>query len=234
MKVSRKLARSATFSVVLILCLLALPGPANTRPAIRTTQKILVLDPGHGGRDTGIVSVMGHSEKTITLMLARQIAKQLDATCNIILTRTEDIALDDIQRMEIANQYKADLFVSIHLQTPGRKRAAIFHFAQPGILPEQKSSTLLKQWPFLPLAKLTQSRLAAKTLLKHFSSQGSPAMVSAAPLNVLEGAGMPAILVEPFSIESLPSAPEGVKTRLEHYAGIISQGIRRYFTITDK
>jgi len=76
----------------------------------------VILDPGHGGIDTGAKGVSGTVEKEITLQFAEILRKRLDQTgrYNVFLTRTDDrfVALGD--RVEIARDQGADLFVSIH------------------------------------------------------------------------------------------------------------------------
>jgi N-acetylmuramoyl-L-alanine amidase len=78
----------------------------------------IVLDPGHGGKDTGNrtgFGFFGHSEKTYTLLLAQELQKQLRAAgFNVILTRNSDTFVELPARPEIANRKNADLFVSLH------------------------------------------------------------------------------------------------------------------------
>lgn len=76
----------------------------------------VIVDPGHGGIDTGAKGVSGTIEKEITLEFAEILKKRLDETgrYNVLLTRTDDrfVALGD--RVEFARDNGADLFVSIH------------------------------------------------------------------------------------------------------------------------
>ncbi|MFA5423985.1 MAG: N-acetylmuramoyl-L-alanine amidase, partial [Phycisphaerae bacterium] len=75
----------------------------------------VVIDPGHGGKDPGAISVKGFYEKTVNLSVARKIADRLRSRgLNVILTRNSDVFVELEQRAAIANQRKADLFVSIH------------------------------------------------------------------------------------------------------------------------
>jgi N-acetylmuramoyl-L-alanine amidase len=78
----------------------------------------ICLDPGHGGKDTGNRvggSFFGHSEKTYTLLLADELARQLKlAGFNAVLTRSKDVFVDLPSRPALANRVKADLFVSLH------------------------------------------------------------------------------------------------------------------------
>lgn len=89
------------------------PAPAPSPDSDRFT---VIVDPGHGGIDTGAKGVSGAIEKEITLEFAEILKKRLDATgrYNVLLTRTDDrfVALGD--RVEFARDNGADLFVSIH------------------------------------------------------------------------------------------------------------------------
>src|SRR6185436_11804685 len=82
-------------------------------PGIRT----IVIDPGHGGKDVGAVGPGGVLEKDVTLSLARKLAGSLAAKtgARIVLTRDDDSIVSLDQRTALANQYKADLFLSVHL-----------------------------------------------------------------------------------------------------------------------
>lgn len=79
----------------------------------------IVLDPGHGGIDGGAEGLNGTIEKSITLAFAQQLKDKLETTghYNVYLTREADefLRLDD--RVRIARQHEADLFISIHADT---------------------------------------------------------------------------------------------------------------------
>ena len=78
------------------------------------TIRTICLDPGHGGKDAGN-HTFWHSEKTYTLALALELRDQLQrAGFNVILTRTKDTYVDLPVRPALANQRRADLFVSLH------------------------------------------------------------------------------------------------------------------------
>lgn len=77
---------------------------------------VVVIDPGHGGRDTGAIGYRHIEEKDITLAVARDLAKLIDAQTGMraVLTRTGDYYVTLDQRREIARKAKADMFISIH------------------------------------------------------------------------------------------------------------------------
>ena len=90
-------------------------APTERGPGIRT----IVIDPGHGGTETGAIGPGGVQEKELTLALARELAGRLAQGLGVrtVLTRSEDASLPLDTRAAIANQNKADLFVSIHLNS---------------------------------------------------------------------------------------------------------------------
>ncbi len=82
-------------------------------------DKIIVIDAGHGGADTGL-QVGNIVEKDITLDIARRVKEQLDGTdIKVYYTRMEDIAVSQESRIRIANAAKADMYISIHLNSDG-------------------------------------------------------------------------------------------------------------------
>jgi N-acetylmuramoyl-L-alanine amidase len=76
----------------------------------------IVLDPGHGGRDTGTIGPSGLLEKDLVLQVAKELQKLLEEKlgAQVILTRSDDSFVSLEERTVIANQQQADLFVSIH------------------------------------------------------------------------------------------------------------------------
>jgi N-acetylmuramoyl-L-alanine amidase len=76
---------------------------------------VVVLDAGHGGKDPGNTG-NGYKEKNIALKVAVAVGKQLqkEDDIKVVFTRDEDVFIDLWKRGDIANQAKADLFVSIH------------------------------------------------------------------------------------------------------------------------
>ncbi|MBM4329800.1 MAG: N-acetylmuramoyl-L-alanine amidase [Deltaproteobacteria bacterium] len=79
-------------------------------------KKIIVLDPGHGGEDPGAIGPRGTREKDIVLNLARKLQKSLDESGEVraFLTRRGDYFVPLNKRIKIAQEYGADLFVSLH------------------------------------------------------------------------------------------------------------------------
>jgi N-acetylmuramoyl-L-alanine amidase len=91
------------------------PTYSLSNPCIRRLSGTVVIDPGHGGDDPGAISVKGFYEKTVNLSVARKVAARLrQCGLRVVMTRDSDRFVELERRAEIANQYRADLFVSIH------------------------------------------------------------------------------------------------------------------------
>jgi N-acetylmuramoyl-L-alanine amidase len=91
----------------------------------RADRTVVVIDPGHGGKERGAVGPTGLMEKDVTLALARKLRTQLqkDPTVNVVLTRDQDRFVPLDERTAIANHNRADLFISIHLNASRRSSA---------------------------------------------------------------------------------------------------------------
>ncbi|HEX6201874.1 MAG TPA: N-acetylmuramoyl-L-alanine amidase [Thermoanaerobaculia bacterium] len=93
--------------------------PAFELPEPPEGIRLIVLDPGHGGSETGAIGPSGVAEKDLTLALARTLKARLEVALQVrvVLTRDEDASLPHETRTAIANQNKADLFISLHLNS---------------------------------------------------------------------------------------------------------------------
>ena len=102
-----------------LLCLLTLGTFTLPTQAQKAKNKpfTLVIDAGHGGKDPGAVGRLGTKEKHINLSVAKSFGKSVAKKypeIKIIYTRSKDVFIPLNQRAKIANQAKADLFISIH------------------------------------------------------------------------------------------------------------------------
>jgi N-acetylmuramoyl-L-alanine amidase len=95
---------------------LAVSTDPGTHVPLTETRPLVVIDPGHGGVDTGASAPNGVKEKDITLAFALQLQKVLidSGRFDVALTREDDTYLTLNQRVDLARQNKADLFVSLH------------------------------------------------------------------------------------------------------------------------
>ena len=98
-------------------------APKGVVKAVR--KPVIVIDPGHGGRDPGAVGSKGTHEKKITWASAKELQNQLLSTgrYTVIMTRSNDVYVDHEERIRIARAGGADLFISIHADSAGNKTA---------------------------------------------------------------------------------------------------------------
>lgn len=125
-------------------------------------SKVIVVDPGHGGVDPGAVGRTGVMEKDINLAIARRLAVFLSqAGAVVVLTREGDYDLsrpedqsnlaerkkDDLAaRVELANKHKADLYISIHVNSfPSRQWWGAQVFYHPRSLESKRLACLIQQ-----------------------------------------------------------------------------------------
>ena len=102
-------------------------APAEPAPAkpVSKRRPIIMLDPGHGGKDTGAIGPNGVREKDVVLAVAKETQKLLEAQgYRVFLTRNDDQFIQLRDRRQKARQAKADLFVSIHTNSALSKAAS--------------------------------------------------------------------------------------------------------------
>jgi N-acetylmuramoyl-L-alanine amidase len=199
------------------------PGFGPEAPSIRT----VVIDPGHGGdvdvegvRGPGAKGPAGTLEKHITLTVARLLKSALEARLGVraLLTREDDRTVYLDERAAFANNNKADLFISLHLNASVSKTPAgaeVFFLSLDGYSPEARRVAQMEGavlptasgsdrtiemmlWEMAQLQHLEQSAVVAGLIEETLRSRVrmSPRAIQQAPFRVLVGANMPAVLVE--------------------------------------
>ncbi|HEY5908871.1 MAG TPA: N-acetylmuramoyl-L-alanine amidase, partial [Vicinamibacteria bacterium] len=229
------------------------PAPSGTeeRAGIRT----VVIDPGHGGEDLGAQGPAGLLEKDVALSIARRLRAIITNTLGlqVFLTRDKDAEITLDERTAIANNYKADLFISIHANAwrgrsangsevyflsyqasdeESRRVAQTEGAALPPSAPSGAGADLaLILWDMAQAEHLEESSLLAGRIQEELAavtgSQGRG--VKQAPFRVLVGAAMPAVLVEVAFI----SNPEEEKLLAQDafqakVAAALARGVGRY------
>ena len=109
--------------IIFLLCSLWLVLPCFCLSA-KGKDFVVVIDPGHGGHDPGAVGRRG-KEKNINLNVALKVGRLIQNNCNdvkVIYTRKTDVFIPLDRRAQIANNAKADLFISIHTNSVARGR----------------------------------------------------------------------------------------------------------------
>jgi len=222
------------------------PELSPVLPTISPGLRTIVIDPGHGGDDTGSKGAKGTSEKDVALAIARRVKGALEARlgARILLTRDGDAAVPLDARASLANNNKADLFVSIHANgsvRPSASGAEIFYAAMERYSGSTQGSvetggTLMpvfgggtRQIDVVPWND-AQSRHVAESasvarLFEAALRQAvpmNPRALQQAPLRVLVGANMPAVLVE---VGYLTNADQEDQLRSSEFQGRLVQAI---------
>lgn len=97
----------------------------NAKNQAGKKKRIVVLDPGHGGKDPGAIGYSGIHEKNITLAMARELKALLDKDprYKVYLTRNNDVFISLRERVNIARKYDADMFLSVHADSAKNRNA---------------------------------------------------------------------------------------------------------------
>ncbi len=210
----------------------------------------IVLDPGHGGKDPGAVGLSGLREKRVTLDLAlrtRRVLRRILPGNRVYLTRTTDRYISLPTRTAFANEYDADIFVSIHANSAHSRH---IHGIETYFLSEASSgralrlaarengttlarmSDLQKILNDLGLrSKVTESQQLALQVQQAMLSRLKPSYggarnsgVKRGPFYVLLGAQMPSILVE---VAFISNRREARRMSSPKYRQALAEGIAR-------
>lgn len=208
-------------------------GPASAPPPAQAPSRatIVVLDPGHGGGDTGIVTPQGQ-EKSLTLDLALSLKRllQRDPRLKVILTREKDQALALDERAAISNSSGGDVFLSLHF-APGSE--ARVYIAEPDMEParlptavgrsdflgfETVSEQQAMLWGGQQAGHVKESGGLGKQILQQMKGAESADPVQA-PLAVLKPVDAAAVLIEVGVDQDRKKAAEGIAKGIEQYVG---------------
>jgi N-acetylmuramoyl-L-alanine amidase len=228
---------------------------ASPAAAVPLKIKKIVIDAGHGGTDPGAIGKTGTREKYITLDIAKRLAGSLrDKGVDVVMTRSRDIFIPLPERVDIANNSAADLFVSIHANA---NRVASLHgfevyYVSPGVDDSQRAisastqarldldkscfasdSAVLKAilWDMLYTYDRAKSIELAGLINQSVARNLESRILGVKPagFQVLKGARMPAILIE---VGFLSNYNEERLLKNSYYrqqiAGAIEQGIQNY------
>ena len=185
----------------------------QTRPRrpVRQGKIVVIIDPGHGGKDSGAIGIGGVQEKNIILPIGKRIAEILERNgIQVIMTRDSDYFVTLPGRVTIAEQANASVFVSIHANSAGENR------------PEVSGLETYHYDTGLTLARIVHSKILQSLNIRDRS-------VRRARFYVLRKNSMPAILVE---TGYLTGRDDVAKLRTSAYqnqmAEAIAQGILQY------
>ncbi len=189
------------------------PALTAAPPGIRT----IAVDAGHGGEDTGARGAAGAIEKDIALSVARRLKAAVEARLGlrVVMTREDDRVVPIENRSAVANNNKADLFVSLHANASFRPEVSgatvyVASFSQDDLSSEGMSAERLPvfggglrtievvPWNLAQIPHRAESDRFAQMIVDALGGRVALAArpVEHAPLRVLESANMPAVLLE--------------------------------------
>lgn len=202
-------------------------------------QKMVVIDAGHGGHQDGVTGPGGTLEKSIALEFSQHLYQHLEDRYRVHLTRTADYSLDHYQRADMANHLQAHLFISIHAGSSYRRQSSgieIYYFQSqptPALAPPAGPNEMVATaWDSLQDKHRLESRRLGQ-MLKSRIEAGLPdqnCRIHAAPLLVLSGLDMPAILIE-IGYLSNPAEEKMLQDprHLDDLAEFVSRSIDAFF-----
>ncbi len=218
------------------------PPPKLSRPEAKGI-KVIVIDPGHGGLESGAKGKFGTLEKDITLALSLKLKALIERNLayHVELTRDKDVDVSLADRAAMANNQKAELFISLHANSSLRRNAqgsetfflslsATDEEARRLAYLENTSAQLEKPieekdqdqimmilWDMAQSAYLKQSQRFAEIIQEELNALLGTANrgIKQARFKVLEGVACPAVLVEVAFISNPEEERELVKDEFQ-------------------
>ena len=197
-------------------------------------QKVIFLDPGHGGKDPG-AQYLGLKEKDLNLQVSMQLKTKLESLgYKVIMSRSSDIDVDFItERSRMSNETNADMFISIHFNATGHGLDSgedgiqTYTYLPTGNIP----SVINKKWHDNPTRLKYSYKLGSyihQSVLA--TTQAKDAGLLAKSFAVLRETNKPAVLLE---LGYMDDSKESQKIRTKEYqqklVDGITQGIQQYY-----
>jgi len=230
----------------------------NNTPKRLDRNKVIVIDPGHGGKDPGAVGYKKYREKIVVYQIAKELKSILKARgYKVHMTRGMDKFVKLSKRTKFANRKNADIFISIHANAVGRKNAKKVHGVECYFLNRSRSARAKKVAAMENSADLSDMDFYGKeSFLNTVNSHNIVAAnklaidlqrgmlsslskkyknvkdggVREGPFWVLVGAQMPSVLVEVGFITHPTEAKRLVNTNYQKtLAKGLADGVERYF-----
>ena len=222
------------------------PSPEPRLPAESRSWRTIVIDPGHGGDDVGVRGAGGVEEKQLTLDVARRLRTMVETRLGlrVILTREDDRAIALDERTAVANNGKADLLISLHVNgspVPAQSGAEVFHLQldreSAGVV---RAATVggialptlgggvrrleLIPWDLAQARYVDDSAILAGILHEELQRQVpmSASPIREAPMRLLAAANMPAALIE-MAYATNPGQESRLKT--DDFKATVAQAV---------
>ena len=233
-------------------------GPLRRDDGVKPPDgiRVVVLDPGHGGRDWGALGPRGLKEKEVVLDVALRLRRLLVERLGVevVLTRSEDVFVPLEDRTAIANRAKGDLFLSLHVNADPRGRGegfeAYFLTREPsdsearasalrenigpapeGLGPAAQDGVKPILWDITESLHVRESSILADALLDQLERIIGVRNrgIKSGPFAVLRHAAMPSVLVEvAFLTDPAEEARLQTEAHRQHLAEALFAGIARY------
>lgn len=193
-------------------------------------KSAIIIDCGHGGKDSGAISPLGLLEKQVALDIGKKVSDLLiQKGYQVQMTRHSDITLDIDDRTTFANTKKAELLVSIHANFAGNSNASGVEtfFLDEALLKPHTSLNRLVHVHKTQLSKSNYvlSRCLQEKVLNHIKTKNPQVVdrkVKSAVSQLLLGVTMPAALIE---VGFLSNVQEALYLKDEEYQYLLSKGI---------
>ena len=197
-------------------------------------QKVIFLDPGHGGKDPG-AQYLGLKEKDLTLQVSQQLKTKLESLgYTVIMSRSTDVFVDFVtERSRMSNETNADMFISIHFNATGHGLDSgedgiqTYMYQPTGNIP----SVINKKWHDNPTRLKYSYKLGSyihQSVLA--TTQAKDAGLLSKSFAVLRETNKPAVLLE---LGYMDDSKESQKIRTKEYqqklVDGIAQGIQQYY-----
>ena len=198
----------------------SIPESVESRSA---TLRTILLDPGHGGYESGLSDSSGLAEKEIVLSIAKRVQEKLagNKSVTIVLSRDQDISLSNQQRASIFREKKADLLITLHVGGSFSEAMNGIAFFYP-TAPKRKPNTITMGKQRMSYA--ASSRMIARQLSTHLLEE-TAAMdrgLHAIPNPLFGAINAPSCLIE---LGCLSNANDAVALGDEAYRDKVAQGI---------
>lgn len=207
---------------------------------------MIVLDPAHGGTDTGARGETGALEKDLVLDYAHMARSELESQgFHVVLTRTGDTNVSFADRAAIANSYRNAIFITLHVASTGAfgtVRTYYYQFgSEPAAPPEATNasatatatrSTTLIPWDEAQLPHVDVSRRLAAAIQAQLAQRfnGSPATPTPAAVRDLRSIDAPAVAIEVSSVSV--QNPNALAALAGPLAVSIARGIQAFLAAT--
>ena len=233
----------------------------SAQSSVAERKVVVVIDPGHGGKDPGAIGPNRIYESNVVLAISLRLAEYINRTTDMkaVLTRDDDTFIVLRDRMKMGRESKADLFLSIHadaLDNPRVKGASVYTLSLKGASDEaarvfaerENAYSSISEVPISNMDKdavslltdlsqnfsMKASKEAAGIILNELSKVGSirKKKVQEAGFAVLKSPDVPSVLIETTYISN-PNEEAKLNSRSyqDRLARAIFEGTRQYFFI---